>query len=88
MAVDIDLHMDELAEVCDTYGVRRLEVFGSAFRGDFDPEQSDINIDQAATLIVGFAAGKQFSVLISDQDKGEYLWASNGGGTAACGVAA
>lgn len=43
MAVDIDFHMDELAEVCDTYGVRRLEVFGSAFRGDFDPEQSDID---------------------------------------------
>ena len=43
MAVDMDLYMDELAEACDAYGVRRLEVFGSAFRGDFDPKHSDID---------------------------------------------
>lgn len=33
---------DELAELCERYGVVRLEVFGSAARGtDFDPETSD-----------------------------------------------
>jgi predicted nucleotidyltransferase len=43
MAVDMDLYIDELAELCNEYGVRRLEVFGSAFRGDFDLGESDID---------------------------------------------
>jgi predicted nucleotidyltransferase len=43
MAVDLDLYVDELAKVCDAYGVKRLEVFGSAFRSDFDPSESDID---------------------------------------------
>jgi len=38
----IDQHRAEIAVTCRRYGVRRLEVFGSAARGeDFDPEQSD-----------------------------------------------
>lgn len=49
MAIDISVHMDELAELCETYGVRRLEVFGSALRSDFDPKQSDID------FLVGFS---------------------------------
>ena len=33
---------DELARLCRSYGVVRLEVFGSAARGeDFDPQSSD-----------------------------------------------
>jgi predicted nucleotidyltransferase len=32
-----------LAEQCRRFGVRRLEVFGSATRGDFDPETSDVD---------------------------------------------
>ena len=32
----------EIAEICRRFGVKRLEVFGSAARGaDFDPEKSD-----------------------------------------------
>jgi uncharacterized protein len=38
-----------LAEACRRFGVRRLEVFGSAARGDFDPEKSDLD------FIVSFA---------------------------------
>lgn len=38
----IDQHRAEIATVCRRYGVRRLEVFGSAARGDdFDPAESD-----------------------------------------------
>ncbi len=38
----IDLHRAEIATMCRRYGVRRLEVFGSAARGeDFDPVESD-----------------------------------------------
>lgn len=38
----IDRSRTEIAEFCRRYGVRRLEVFGSAARGaDFDPAVSD-----------------------------------------------
>jgi len=30
--------------LCRRFGVERLEVFGSAARGDFDPERSDIDL--------------------------------------------
>ena len=34
---------ESIAEHCRRLNVRRLEVFGSAARGDFDPEKSDID---------------------------------------------
>lgn len=38
----IDLKRAEIAALCGRYGVRRLEVFGSAARAaDFDPASSD-----------------------------------------------
>ncbi|MBI2857902.1 MAG: nucleotidyltransferase domain-containing protein [Chloroflexi bacterium] len=42
---------DKLAELCRRYQVRRLEVFGSALRKDFDRERSDID------LLVDFEPG-------------------------------
>lgn len=32
-----------LEELCRAYRVRRLSLFGSAARGDFDPERSDLD---------------------------------------------
>lgn len=32
-----------LTELCDRSGARRLDVFGSAARGDFDPARSDLD---------------------------------------------
>ena len=38
----IEQHRDAIADICRRFGVRRLEVFGSAARGtDFNPENSD-----------------------------------------------
>lgn len=34
---------DEIAELCRRHRVRRLEAFGSAASGDFDPETSDLD---------------------------------------------
>lgn len=45
----IDEHKYSLAEQCRRFGVRRLEVFGSATRGDFDSARSDFD------FIVSFA---------------------------------
>jgi len=44
MIADIAQHRDELRDLCRRFGVRRLEVFGSAARpADFDPARSDID---------------------------------------------
>jgi predicted nucleotidyltransferase len=39
----IESRRARLDELCRRMGVRRLEVFGSAARGDFDPVSSDID---------------------------------------------
>jgi len=37
-------HQSEIAGICRSYGVRRLDVFGSAARGsDYEPGRSDID---------------------------------------------
>jgi predicted nucleotidyltransferase len=40
----INAHRQEIAELARRYGVRRLEVFGSILRDDFDESSSDIDI--------------------------------------------
>lgn len=40
----VDQHRDELARLCDEFGVEKLEVFGSACTGTFDLERSDIDV--------------------------------------------
>jgi predicted nucleotidyltransferase len=39
----IEQHREQIAALCRKYGVRRLELFGSAARGDFDPATSDVD---------------------------------------------
>jgi len=34
---------EKIAELCRAHHVRRLSVFGSAVRDDFDPERSDVD---------------------------------------------
>lgn len=43
MIDDISLHREELRELCRRFHVRRLDLFGSAARGDFVPERSDLD---------------------------------------------
>jgi predicted nucleotidyltransferase len=40
----IQKHRAEIESICRTYRVRRMELFGSAARGDFDPLNSDIDL--------------------------------------------
>jgi predicted nucleotidyltransferase len=35
--------LQPLRELCERYGVERLELFGSAARGEFDPAKSDLD---------------------------------------------
>ncbi len=43
MSVALRDQFEEVGEVCRRYPVRRLAVFGSAVRDDFDPERSDVD---------------------------------------------
>lgn len=36
-------HQKDIAALCGKYGVRKLELFGSAARDDFDPVESDVD---------------------------------------------
>jgi predicted nucleotidyltransferase len=42
---------EEIAELCRKHHVRRLSVFGSAVREDFDPERSDVDVLVAFTSL-------------------------------------
>ena len=52
----ISNHTDELADICRRHHVKRLEVFGSAAVGDFNPETSDIDLlvefDESDDLLI------------------------------------
>ena len=39
----IEQHRSEVIDLCRRYGVRRLELFGSAATGAFEPERSDLD---------------------------------------------
>ena len=39
----IDPQLGEVSSLCRRYGVRKLELFGSAVRADFDPQSSDLD---------------------------------------------
>ena len=35
--------LDEVRALCEKYGVKSLSIFGSAVKGTFDPEKSDLD---------------------------------------------
>ena len=52
MNVGLSNYSDEISRLCTRYGVKRLELFGSGSRDDFDPKKSDFD------LLVEFADSK------------------------------
>ena len=71
MLKEIETHRDQIAELCRRYGVKRLELFGSAARGeDFEPGRSDIDFlvefdpEQASTLAEYFDLRRELSELL------------------------
>lgn len=56
LAAPLIEHRDEIARLCRAYGVERLEVFGSAADGRFDPGRSDFD------FIVTFSSQAQASI--------------------------
>ena len=39
----LQANLQPLRELCERYGVEKLELFGSAARGEFDPAHSDLD---------------------------------------------
>jgi hypothetical protein len=55
----IDDNLEEIGRLCRLYGVRKLELFGSILRSDFDPQRSDVDVvvefePQAANSFANF----------------------------------
>jgi predicted nucleotidyltransferase len=50
----LDVDLDQIAEICQRYGVARLEVFGSVSRGE---ERSDSDVDVLYELAPGARLG-------------------------------
>lgn len=44
MSPVLGARLAEVSALCRRYGVRRLEVFGSATTGAFDPQRSDLDL--------------------------------------------
>lgn len=44
LPAEIESHRAEIAQLCARFGVRRLEIFGSAATGAFDPSRSDVDL--------------------------------------------
>ena len=58
----ISQHSDDIAEICRRHHVKRLELFGSAAVGDFDPQNSDID------FLVEFDESDDFSLFQTRRD--------------------
>ena len=55
-------HTDDIAEICRRHHVKRLEVFGSAAVGDFNPQTSDLD------FLVEFDESDDFSLFQTRRD--------------------
>ena len=40
----IPIDREQIARFCRERGIRRLSLFGSVLRGDFDPQRSDVDV--------------------------------------------
>lgn len=90
MIAEVADKRDEIAALCQRFGVRRLELFGSAARGDFDPEASDVDFiyefddsnNQLLRRFVGLGdalealLGRPVDFLSEQRRTNPYVWAS------------
>ncbi len=67
----IEIDRKKVAEFCCARGIRKLSLFGSVLRDDFDPERSDIDVlaefEPGALQGVGFryfGYGEQLSAIL------------------------
>jgi predicted nucleotidyltransferase len=66
MLDSIELHRPQLLELCRKYGVRRLDLFGSAAAGAFDPSTSDIDLLVLFARVDSINAADQYLGLLEE----------------------
>jgi uncharacterized protein len=65
----IEQHRSHLNALCRKYGVKRLELFGSAVREDFDAKRSDLDfVVEFDDLRVENAADRYLGLLVDLED--------------------
>lgn len=65
----IEAHRDKLLELCRRYDVRRLDVFGSGARPDFDPNRSDLDFTvEFNDFTIDNAADRYLGLLVDLED--------------------
>lgn len=65
----IQAHQHEIQEICRRFRVRRLELFGSAATGEFDPNRSDLDfLVEFESLAEGEHADAYFGLLAALED--------------------
>ena len=42
--ISLQIDRDKIAGFCCAHGIRRLSLFGSVLRDDFDPDRSDVDV--------------------------------------------
>lgn len=57
---------EAIAEACERHGVARLEVFGSALRDDFQPDESDVDLLVELGPMEGYARVDAYFGLLED----------------------
>jgi len=57
---------EAIAELCVRYGVARLDVFGSALRDDFRPDESDIDLLVEFAPMDGYAKAVAYFDLLDE----------------------
>ena len=64
MIAEIEEHLEEIRGLCREYEVTRLEVFGSAVTGQFDPRRSDVDflVEYAPGVDLGPWMGRYFEL--------------------------
>jgi uncharacterized protein len=66
MVEELKEKLPEIVELCRKFDVTRLQVFGSASRGDFDPARSDFDFLVAFLPTSHLGPAKQYFGLLHD----------------------
>ncbi|MBT3482784.1 MAG: nucleotidyltransferase [Opitutales bacterium] len=67
----VQIEPDKIAAFCQAHGIRRLSLFGSVLRDDFDPDRSDVDV--LAEFIPGALNGVGFRYMRFWEELSEIL---------------
>lgn len=69
--IPLQIDRDKIAKFCRAHGIRRLSVFGSVLRDDFDPDRSDVDV--LAEFFPGALKGVGFRYVRLGEELSEIL---------------